>query len=120
MAKPNRMRPIALQADADTVAALSGITGYKPSNSKYSAQALSTALKTRTETKAAETKAESAYKAARDAAAGAEFNLHELVLGARDQVVAQFGRDSDQAASMGLKKKSERRRPVRKPAPSGS
>jgi hypothetical protein len=36
------------------------------------------------------------------------------VLGAKDQVIAQFGRDSNEAQAVGLKKKSERKPPARK------
>jgi hypothetical protein len=36
------------------------------------------------------------------------------MLGAKDQVVAQYGDDSDAVQSLGLTKKSERKSPVRR------
>ncbi len=38
-----------------------------------------------------------------------EAEFHELVLGAKRQVIAQYGDDSDEITSLGMKKKSERR-----------
>jgi len=40
------------------------------------------------------------------------------VLSAKDQVIAQYGRDSNEAQAVGLKKKSERKRPTSKQATS--
>ena len=47
----------------------------------------------------------------------AEQALHAMALGVRDQVVAQFGPDSNEVQSIGRKKKSERRSSARKPKP---
>jgi hypothetical protein len=55
----------------------------------------------------AETQAAAALAAARDDAVAAEWSYHNLVLGMKDQVLAQFGRDSNEAQAVGLKKKSE-------------
>ncbi len=44
--------------------------------------------------------------------AAAEWRFHEVMLGAKDQVIAQYGVNSDQVQALGLKKKSERKRPV--------
>jgi len=38
--------------------------------------------------------------------------LHNAILGAKTQVLAQYGADSDAIQSLGLKKKSERKRPT--------
>jgi hypothetical protein len=43
-----------------------------------------------------------------------ERGFHGLILGAKDQIIAQFGRDSNEAQAVGLKKKSERKPPARK------
>ena len=61
-----------------------------------------------------ETQAEAGWKAARDRAVKAEWTLHNLVLGSKNQVKAQYGDDSDEVNAVGLKKKSEYKRPVRK------
>ncbi|WP_291992349.1 hypothetical protein [Candidatus Accumulibacter sp. ACC003] len=39
------------------------------------------------------------------------------IIGVKDQVIAQFGPNSDQVASLGLKKKSERKSPARASKP---
>jgi hypothetical protein len=62
----------------------------------------------------AETQAEAAYKAARDNAVKGEWEFHNLMLGVKDQVASQFGRDSNEYQALGLKKKSERKAPTRK------
>jgi hypothetical protein len=64
----------------------------------------------------AEVRALQALAAARDAVAAAEWALHEGILGAKAQVIAQYGPDSHAMQLMGLKRKSERRRPVRRAA----
>ncbi len=51
--------------------------------------------------------------AARDLTVAAEWAFHNLVLGAKDQVKAQYGDNSDQYAGLGLTKKSERQSPSR-------
>ena len=43
----------------------------------------------------------------RDNAVAAEWDFHNFVLGAKEQVIAQFGKDSNEVQSIGLKKKSE-------------
>jgi len=61
----------------------------------------------------AETNAQNALAAARDSVTAAEWCFHNLMLGVKDQVIAQYGKDSDQVQSLGLKKKSERKAPRR-------
>ena len=54
------------------------------------------------------------WDAARDAANSKEWAFHNAVLEAKKQVGAQYGSDSDQLQSIGLKKKSEDKKPARK------
>ena len=54
-----------------------------------------------------EIQANAAADAARDNATASEWAFHNVVLGMKDQVVAQYGRDSNEAQAVGLKKKSE-------------
>ena len=54
--------------------------------------------------------------AKRDASAAAEQAFHEAMQGVKDQVVAQYGKNSDEVASLGLKKRTEYKRPKRKSA----
>ena len=62
-----------------------------------------------------EDSAKRAYETARDNAVAGEWALHEVVLGIKQQVVSQYGDDSNEAQAVGLKKKSERKKSARKP-----
>jgi hypothetical protein len=55
-----------------------------------------------------------AADAKRAAANAAEWEFHNAILGAKTQVTAQFGDDSDELAALGLKKKSEYKSPTRR------
>ena len=56
-----------------------------------------------------------ALDTARDDAAAAEWAFHNAMLGGKDQVKAQFGDDSNELQSLGLKKKSEYKSPKANP-----
>ncbi|MBD2463645.1 hypothetical protein H6G89_21830 [Oscillatoria sp. FACHB-1407] len=58
------------------------------------------------------------YRAAVDAARQAEWEFHNAVLAMKGMVLGQFGPDSDQVQAIGLKKKSNRKRPTRQKAQS--
>jgi hypothetical protein len=83
---------------------------------QYSATALAELGRAMEEAQQAEVRALQALAAARDAATAAEWALHEGMLGAKAQVIAQYGPDSNAVQLLGLKRKSERRRPVRRAA----
>ncbi len=108
------LSPGNLQADAAVVAAIQGMTDYKPAKADYAMEKLTAADTAVTSTTTAFTQAEVAYEAARDAMVAAQWTRHNLALGAKQQVLAQYGDDSDQAQAVGLKKKSERARPARR------
>ena len=57
------------------------------------------------------TQAAAAVAAAWDDAAAREREFHNLMMGVKDQVIAQFGKDSNEVQSIGLKKASEYSRP---------
>lgn len=109
-----RLSPKVRAKDLELYSALKGITDYAPANPAYTHAKMDTkhanVLTTR-DTKAA---ADAAAEAAEDSHIAAEWDLHNGILGAKDQVVAQFGLDSNEAQAMGLKKKSEYKRPTRK------
>lgn len=101
-----------LKSDADALAAIANMAGYAPSRADFAMaklQAAETELKGASDEYA---QAEAAWQAARDAVVTAQWNFHNAILGAKQQVVAQFGDDSDQAQAVGLKKKSERAKPA--------
>ena len=63
----------------------------------------------------AKLRAAQAQAIARELAIAAEWAMHDCLLGAR-QVIAQYGADAHEVELLGLKRKSERRRPVRRAA----
>jgi hypothetical protein len=110
-----RLTPAQLQADKDSFAALQSNSRYAPANPAFAITAITTvhtALGTDQQTEA---QTNAAAAAARDNAVAREWEFHNLILGAKDQVVAQFGRDSNEAQAVGLKKKSEYKARKRKP-----
>jgi hypothetical protein len=108
-----RLKPSTLISDRDSMTALQAVSGYNPANPNFS-QATLTTLKTALDAaQAAETHAAAVAAAARDDATASEWAFHNAVIGMRDQVVAQFGRDSNEAQTIGRKKESERKPPAR-------
>ena len=109
-----RMKPELIAADEESYEAWQGIAGYQPNNPNFAAGLVKTNYQTVKALQTAETQAEAAYKAARDNAVKGEWEFHNLILGVKDQVASQFGRDSNEYQALGLKKKSERKAPARK------
>jgi hypothetical protein len=109
-----RITPPVLEADRNSFAALQGIGGYAPANPAYALAKIVAAREALQSAQAAEAQAAAALASARDNAVAAEWEFHNLILGAKDQVVAQFGRDSNEVQALGLKKASERKAPVRR------
>jgi hypothetical protein len=105
-----------LKADTDALAAIKKMTGYQPAdpNSAYTLAKLTATSSALDDAADAHVQAEAAHKTARDGHVAAQWAFHNAMLGARTQVVALFGDDSEQVAAVGLKKKSERKAPTRK------
>lgn len=110
----DRIRPAQLQADLDTLTAMRSFSDYTPANPAFALQKLESGLTGMKSAQDAELAAQNTLASARDSAAAAEWELHDLLLGAKDQVVAQYGSHSDQVQSLGLKKKSEYKAPKHK------
>src|SRR5216684_96729 len=110
-----RLKPSLIQADRDSLSALQATAGYAPANPAYALTAITTAQTALNSAQQTEVQANAAAAAARDDAVAREWAFHNLILGAKDQVLAQFGRDSNEAQSIGLKKKSEYKARTRKP-----
>jgi hypothetical protein len=108
-----RIYPAILKADQAAQVTLAAMTDYKPANAAFSLANIASALTAMQAAQQAEIRAQAALDTARDAAAAAEWRFHEAMLGAKDQVVAQYGVSSDQVQALGLKKKSERKKPAR-------
>lgn len=115
MAKPSRLAPTQVQKDRDNLEILKTFTDYQPANPAYSkaqGEAKRTALDA---ARTAEIQKEAELAGVRDHTDAMERDYHEFMLGVSDQVAAQYGKDSDQYQALGYKKKSEYKRPTRKP-----
>jgi hypothetical protein len=105
-----------LDADRMAVTALQRLRDYEPLNVAYKVAALVALKEALVQAEQNELYAQNALEAARDAKAAAEWALHDGVLGAKAQVLAQYGPNSDAIQSLGLKKKSKYRRATSRPA----
>ena len=109
-----RIAPAQMQADFDSIAAVQAIGNYAPANTAYSlaqAEEQVTAIRAAQERERA---AQAALDSARDDAVAAEWEFHNFSLAIKDQVIAQFGKNSNEVQTLGLKKKSEYKAPKRK------
>ncbi len=113
----NRLKPAQVEGDESGFAALQAMAGYAPVNQSYTLAALTSAHEALQSAWTAETQAEATLAAARDNAVAREWEFHNLILGAKDQVTAQFGRNSNEVQALGLKKASERKTPQRRKPP---
>ncbi|MBV8857203.1 MAG: hypothetical protein JOZ02_09760 [Acidobacteria bacterium] len=109
-----RLRPAQIAEDESGFASLQAMALYEPANQAYSLQAVNTAhglmLSARTE----EAQQQAALDTARDNAVAKEWAFHNLMLRVKDQVIAQFGPDSNEVQALNLKKTSERKAPQRR------
>jgi hypothetical protein len=112
-----RLNPSVLDADNTAFAALQAIANYAPANPTYTTAAITTAHAELLATRTTEAQTAAAAAAARDAAVNKEWNFHNLMLGVKDQVTAQFGRNSNEVQSLGRKKVSEYKARTRKSKP---
>ena len=111
-----RIRTDILQADKNALIALATFSDYAPRNEAYSVSAAEAAKKAMeaTQEKLVRLKAEMA--ATLDEAATRETTFHNIILGSKNESVAQYGENSDEVQALGLKKKNERKRPTRRKA----
>jgi hypothetical protein len=109
-----RLNPSVLEADKASFAALQTIANYAPANPAYASAAVTAAHAELLAAQAAEVQTAATAAAARDNAAAKEWHFHNLILGVKDQVTAQFGRDSNEVQALGRKKASEYKPRARK------
>ncbi|MBI2794360.1 MAG: hypothetical protein HYX66_06915 [Ignavibacteria bacterium] len=98
-----------LKKDQLIVKAVLTLKDYSPANSEFTVARLREALRKIEEVTAAERRALDAVANAREEAMRIELQFHELAIGAKRQVIAQYGDESDEITSLGMKKKSERK-----------
>jgi hypothetical protein len=109
-----RLKPSIIAADEDSFGAAQTFTDYNPANPDFTITSLTTARTEMVNAQNAEAQAAAALDAARDVSVDKEWTFHNKVVGMRDSVAAQYGRDSNQVQSVGRKKESERKAPRRK------
>ncbi len=110
-----RLNPIVVQEDKDVVAAIATLApAYAPANAAYSLLNLQAASTTMASAQNTEVQKQGELDTARDTANTNEWTFHNKVLEAKKQVMAQYGSDSDQLQAIGLKKKSEYKKPAPK------
>jgi hypothetical protein len=108
-----RLAPQLLSQDIDAYNGLNAIDNYITTRSEATPEALQRTYREMLTLQQAETEKLALYRAAADAARLAEWEFHNAVLAMKEVVRGQFGSDSNEAQSVGLKKKSDRKRPTR-------
>jgi hypothetical protein len=102
-----RLSPSVLSEDETVFNALQNMTGYTPPNAVYAITAITQALKDMRAAHVDEDQGEAAQATRRDTSMNKEWTFHNLVIGAKEQAVALYGKDSTQVQELGLKRKSE-------------
>ncbi len=98
-----------LKKDKQIAQAVLAFKDYHSAHPEFTSDRLREAMQTVENALKAEQDALGVVAKAREAAIAAEARFHELVLGAKRQVIAQYGDDSDEITTLGMKKKSERK-----------
>lgn len=109
-----RLKPSILLVDENGYAALRSIVTYTPINPIFSVEALAATLADVVRLRQAEADAVTLAATSREAAVAKEWEFHNLMLGVKTQIIAQFGIDSDELEMLGRKKKSNYKPPGRK------
>jgi hypothetical protein len=105
-----RLAPSIISADETRIEAIRNLANYQPANASYSRVNLDALDAETIAAQKAEQAAKAAWESARDIMVMKERERHEASLGATDQVAAQYGRNSNEYQSLGLRKKNEARR----------
>ena len=105
-----------IQANRQALSGIQMLSDYAPMNNAYSAARLEELRQAMEQAQQAELRAAQAQAIARELAMAAEWAMHDCLLGAKTQVIAQYGPDAHALPLLGLRRKSERRRPVRRAA----
>ena len=116
MSPQNTSRRLAAQSlgqDVDSLNGFNTIHSYSTQRQEATPLALQQTYQAMLASQQAETEKLALYRAAADAARLAEWEFHNAVLAMKEVVRGQFGADSNEAHSVGLKKKSDRKRPTR-------
>lgn len=111
---PTPLPSAVTDADTSALIALQDLQGYVAVNPAYSIEELTRLQDVVLRSAEATLRARKALAAARNAEIAAAREFHDAILGAKAAVIAQFGASSQAVQSIGLKKKSDRKRPTRR------
>jgi hypothetical protein len=111
----SHVNPKRLAQDRKSLAAVKALPVYVSRNPEFELAKLTAAEAALAAAETHFVQTDGAWEAARDALAAAKRAFHDAMVGAREQVTARFGQDSAEVQSVGLTRKSERKRPGPKP-----
>jgi hypothetical protein len=112
--KRRRIKQAVLESDKESLLGVSSIAAYKPTNTLFATDKISALMTDMVAKQNASFTAKGTYENLADAAQDAEQAFHEAILGMRKQVVAQFGDDSPEVRLIGMKRRSDYKKPTRK------
>jgi hypothetical protein len=104
-----------IQQDIASMNGLSIISGYQSFRAEATPEALQLAYQTMLSRQQDEAEQQIIAREASEAARQAEHDYHNAVLAMKEAVKGQFGSDGKEAVAIGLKRKSDRKVPTRKP-----
>ena len=106
--------PAIIETDRASLLALKTLSDYAPPNPAIRVEALEALEARLRQAEAAEILANNAQAAAQAARIAVGWDLHNAVLSAKAAVICQYGNSSDVVRALGLKRKSDYRRPARR------
>jgi hypothetical protein len=109
-----RLPQATIETDRAALVALKRLADYAPSNRALSVETISALEEQLRRAEEQEILASKALAAARDARDAAGWELHDAMLGVKATVIGHYGHNSDAVQALGLKKKSDYRRPARR------
>ncbi|NTW03168.1 MAG: hypothetical protein HGA19_18130 [Oscillochloris sp.] len=113
-AQTKRLSPAVIAADRSLLLALQSLSDYQPINSSYSVATMQQYEATLCQAEQAVIHAQEALEQARKVEIETAYALHDIALGAKNQVIAQYGSDALAIEIIGLTRKSNRKRPMKR------
>lgn len=108
-----------LAEDEASFNALQQIPGYDPASSDISLAALTALHNEKDTAQVREDQLKASHATAHDERVRLQWEFHNHILRVKDQISAQYGKDSNEAQEVGRKKTTEYKRRSRKPAKPG-
>ena len=111
--RTRRLSPNQIGEDIDCLNGLRTVEGYSSPRPEATLEAIEQAYNTMLDRQREATELEARYRAAIDDARDAEYEFHDSIIAMKEVVRGIFGSDSNAAQAVGLRKRSEYRRPNR-------